>query len=174
MEELADTTARLQSAQDRATLLQFEVATLQELLRALEAARNDARDRYFAPVLAELRPLLRVLWPDAELRFDGESLLPSALIRDGQEEDLSTLSGGTQEQVALLVRLAFARLLSRRGQHAPVIFDDALVYTDDDRIERIFDALHAEAQDQQIIVLSCRQRVFRDLGGAALGFQPLP
>ena len=174
MEELADTTARLQAAADRVALLQFEVATLQDLMQALETARNEARDRYFAPVLAELRPLLRVLWPDAELRFDGESLLPSALIRDGQEEDLSTLSGGTQEQVALLVRLAFARLLSRRGQHAPVIFDDALVYTDDDRIERIFDALHAEARDQQIIVLSCRQRVFRDLGGAALSFQPMP
>jgi DNA repair exonuclease SbcCD ATPase subunit len=172
MEELADTTARLAAARETLALLQFEVATLQELARALETARDEARDRYFAPVLAELRPLLRVLWPDAELRFDGESLLPTALIRDGQDEDLSILSGGTQEQVALLVRLAFARLLARRGQHAPVIFDDALVYTDDDRIEKLFDALHAQAQDQQIIVLSCRQRAFRDLGGAALSFQP--
>jgi DNA repair exonuclease SbcCD ATPase subunit len=173
MEELADTTARLAAATETLTLLQFEVATLQELARALETARDEARDRYFAPVLAELRPLLRILWPDAELRFDGESLLPTALIRDGQEEDLSILSGGTQEQVALLVRLAFARLLARRGQHAPVILDDALVYTDDDRIEKLFDALHAQAQDQQIIVLSCRQRAFRDLGGTSLTFQPL-
>ncbi|MBA4349956.1 MAG: chromosome segregation protein SMC, partial [Rhodobacter sp.] len=172
MEELADTTARLAAATKTLTLLQFEVATLQELARALETARDEARDRYFAPVLAELRPLLRILWPDAELRFDGESLLPTALIRDGQEEDLSILSGGTQEQVALLVRLAFARLLARRGQHAPVILDDALVYTDDDRIEKLFDALHAQAQDQQIIVLSCRQRAFRDLGGTSLTFQP--
>ncbi len=173
MEELADTTARLSNAQETLAHLQFEVAVLQNLAQVLETARNEARDRYFAPVLAELRPLLRVLWPDAELRFDGESLLPTALIRDGQDEDLSILSGGTQEQVALLVRLAFARLLARRGQHAPVILDDALVFTDDDRIEKLFDALHAQAQDQQIIILSCRQRAFRDLGGAALTFQPL-
>jgi uncharacterized protein YhaN len=53
-----------------------------------------------------------------------------------------------------------------------VILDDALVYTDDDRIEKLFDALHAQAQDQQIIVLSCRQRAFRDLGGTSLTFQP--
>lgn len=172
MEELADTTARLAAARDTLGHLQFEVSVLQTLAAELDAARDQARDRYFAPVLAELRPLLRLIWPESELRFDGESLLPTALIRNGQEEDLATLSGGTQEQIALLVRLAFARLLARRGQHAPVILDDALVFTDDDRIERMFDALHTQAQDQQILVLSCRQRAFRDLGGTTLTFQP--
>lgn len=171
MDELADVTDRLSKAQETLGHIRFEVAVLQELAQALETARNEARDRYFEPVLTELRPLLRLLWPDAELRFDGESLLPTALVRGGREEDLSILSGGTQEQIALLVRLAFARLLARRGQHAPVIFDDAMVYTDDDRIEKMFDALHTQAQDQQIIVLSCRQRAFRDLGGAALTVQ---
>lgn len=172
MEELADTETRLTAARETLSLLQFEVTVLQTLRDELDAARNQARDRYFAPVLAELRPLLRLIWPGAELRFDGESLLPTALIRNGQEEDLATLSGGTQEQIALLVRLAFARLLARQGRHAPVILDDALVFTDDDRIERMFDALHTQAQDQQILVLSCRQRAFRDLGGTTLTIQP--
>jgi uncharacterized protein YhaN len=124
--------------------------------------------------MAELQPLLRLLWTDAELRFDGESLLPTALVRGGQEEDIGVLSGGTREQIALLVRLAFARLLSRTGRHAPVILDDALVYTDDDRIERMFDALHAQAADLQIIVFSCRQRAFRDLGGTKLLLEAVP
>jgi uncharacterized protein YhaN len=97
-----------------------------------------------------------------------ESLLPDTLIRDGQEEPIDILSGGTQEQVALLVRLAFARMLAAAGRVAPVILDDALVFTDDDRIERMFDALHRQAGDLQIIVLTCRQRAFRDLGGKAL------
>ena len=168
MEELADTENRLTAATATLAMLSFEVAVLRELASTLEAARDEARDRYFEPVLAELRPLLRILWPDAELRFDGESLLPTTLVRDGREEPLSILSGGTQEQIALLVRLAFARLLAARGNHAPIIFDDALVYTDDDRIEKMFDALHAQATGQQIIVLSCRQRAFRDLGGTKL------
>jgi uncharacterized protein YhaN len=124
--------------------------------------------------MTELQPLLRLLWTDAELRFDGESLLPRALVRGGQEEEICVLSGGTQEQIALLVRLAFARLLARTGRHAPVILDDALVYTDDDRIERMFDALHAQAADLQIIVFSCRQRAFRDLGGTRLVLEDLP
>jgi DNA repair exonuclease SbcCD ATPase subunit len=176
-EDLADTRSRLEAARATLDALTFEVSTLRELAQALAEARDAAREQYFEPVLAELRPMLRILWPDAELRFDGESLLPSALIRDGREEPLSVLSGGTQEQVALLVRLAFARLLASRGHHAPILFDDALVYTDDDRIEKLFDMLHAQAQSfggtassagQQIIVLSCRQRAFRDLGGTVL------
>ncbi len=172
MEDLADTDTRLAGARETLASIAFEVAVLRELASTLEAARNEARDRYFEPVLAELRPLLRILWPDAELRFDGESLLPTALVRDGREEPLSILSGGTQEQIALLVRLAFARLLAAKGRHAPIIFDDALVYTDDDRIEKMFDALHAQAAGQQIIVLSCRQRAFRDLGGTTLHLAP--
>ena len=102
------------------------------------------------------------------LRFDAEEVLPTALERAGTEEKYEVLSGGTQEQIALLVRLAFARMLAQGGTPAPVILDDAIVFTDDDRIERMFDVLTRQAQDIQIIVLSCRQRAFRDLGGRGL------
>jgi uncharacterized protein YhaN len=62
-------------------------------------------------------------------------------------------------------------MLARAGRIVPVILDDALVFTDDDRIERMFDALHRQAGDMQIIVLTCRQRAFRALGGQALRLQ---
>ena len=42
------------------------------------------------------------------------------------------------------------------------------MYTDDNRIERMFDALTRQAQDIQIVVFSCRQKAFRDLGGRGL------
>ena len=171
-EEIADVTLRLSAARAQHDRLTFERDVLRELIASLEGARDTARERYFEPIMAELQPLLRLLWPDAILKFDGESLLPVALIRDGQTEDIGILSGGTQEQIALFVRLAFARLLAKSGRHAPVILDDALVYTDDDRIERVFDALHGQAGDLQIIVLSCRQRAFRGLGGQKLTFTP--
>ncbi len=169
-EELADVEERLQAAEVHLGRIEFEVRVLTRLRAALEAARTDARERYFEPVMRELAPLLRLLWPEAELTFDEQTLLPVALTRAGQPEEIDILSGGTREQVALLVRLAFARMLAAGGRHAPVILDDALVYTDDDRIERMFDALHRQAADLQIIVLSCRQRAFRDLGGRALRF----
>ena len=106
-----------------------------------------------------------MIHPGATLEIDDQTLLPAALTRDGQAETLHILSGGTREQVAILTRLAFARLFARTGTQVPVILDDALVHSDDDRIEAMFTALHRVARDQQILVLTCRQRAFAALGG---------
>ena len=167
-EELSDVIMREDDAERVFAELKFEIAVLGKLEEALENAQVSARDRYVEPVLAELEPLLRLMWPEAALRIDAEQVLPATLERAGTEEEFEVLSGGTQEQIALLVRLAFARMLARSGAPAPVILDDAIVFTDDDRIEQMFDALTRQAQDLQIIVLSCRQRAFRDLGGRGL------
>ncbi|MCR8550179.1 chromosome segregation protein SMC [Salipiger sp. P9] len=167
-ERLAECAEALAAARAALARIEHEVAVLIRLEAALDTARAEARERYFTPVATELKPLLRLLWPEAELTWGQDTLLPDRLIRDGAAEPIDILSGGTQEQLALLVRLAFARMLAAAGRPAPVILDDALVFTDDDRIERMFDALHRQAADLQIIVLTCRQRAFRDLGGTAL------
>ena len=171
-EELSDVIVRAGDAERVLDELKFEIAVLGKLKGALEEARVSARDHYVEPVLAELEPLVRLLWPEAVLHIDADEVLPTALERSGTEEEFEVLSGGTQEQIALLVRLAFARMLARSGAPAPVILDDAIVFTDDDRIERMFDALTQQAKDLQIIVLSCRQRAFRDLGGLGLEIVP--
>ncbi|MDQ7774953.1 MAG: chromosome segregation protein SMC [Paracoccus aminovorans] len=167
-EALDELRGREATATARAARYEREVRSLARLRAALEAARGAARDAYFGPVLREIEPLLSILHPGATLRLDDASLLPVALTRDGQDETLDILSGGTREQLAVLTRLAFARLFARSGQGVPVILDDALVHSDDDRIEAMFTALHRVAQDQQIIVLTCRQRAFAPLGGARL------
>jgi hypothetical protein len=153
------------AAEARAVRYEAEVKALSRLRRALDEARTKARDAYFGPVLRELQPLLAILYPGAQLTIDDASLLPATLTRNGQAEDLDVLSGGTREQVAILTRLAFARLFATAGRPIPVILDDALVHSDDDRIEAMFDALHRTARDQQILVLTCRQRAFAALGG---------
>lgn len=43
-----------------------------------------------------------------------------------------------------------------------------LAYCDDDRIERMFGALHRQARDLQILVFTCPQRAFEELGGHSL------
>lgn len=143
-----------------------QAAALSRLQSALDEKRRAARDTYFEPVQAELKPLLSILHDNAVLSFDSDSLLPNGLMRDNGQETLGDLSGGTKEQIAILTRLAFARLFARQGRHMPIILDDALVYSDDDRIVKMFTALTRVAQDQQIIVFSCRQLAFQDLGGA--------
>jgi hypothetical protein len=152
-------------AEARATRYEAEVRSLTRLRRALEDSRSRARDAYFGPVLRELQPLLHILHPGAQLVIDDTTLLPTTLTRNGQEEPLDILSGGTREQLAILTRLAFARLFAAAGRAVPVILDDALVHSDDDRIEAMFDALHRTSKDQQILVFTCRQRAFAALGG---------
>ncbi|WP_428032538.1 AAA family ATPase [Ancylobacter sp.] len=164
----AETKDALVAATDRAEAFAREVRTLQRLASALDAARSKARDLYLKPVMAELRPLLGLLFDDVAITFDDRTLLPQTIRRNGHDEDVERLSGGMREQLSVLTRLAFARLLARDGRPAPVILDDALVYSDDDRIEKMFDALHRQSRDQQIIVFSCRQRAFQRLGGNIL------
>ncbi|WP_378942860.1 chromosome segregation protein SMC [Paracoccus sp. R86501] len=164
-EQLDEVRGRLAAAQSRAARYDTEVKALFRLRSALEDARRSARETYFGPVMKELEPLLAVLHTGASVQIDDQTLLPVALTRDGQSEALDILSGGTREQIAILTRLAFARLFARAGTAVPVILDDALVHSDDDRIEAMFNALHHVARDQQIIVLTCRQRAFAVLGG---------
>lgn len=167
-ESWRETAEALSAAELRVAAFEREVAVLQRLSLALDNARSEARELYLKPVMAELRPLLGLLFDDVSVTFDERTLLPQTISRNGQEEDVERLSGGMREQLSVLTRLAFARLLARDGRPAPVILDDALVYSDDDRIEKMFDALHRQSREQQIIVFSCRQRAFQKLGGNAL------
>lgn len=167
-ENWQDTRDQLAAASERAGRYEVEVKTLDRLRRALATARSSASDLYLKPVITELRPLIGLLFDDVSVTFNETTLLPETVSRNGQEEDVDRLSGGMREQLSILTRLAFARLLARNGHPAPVILDDALVYSDDDRIERMFEALHSQSRDQQIIVFSCRQRAFSRLGGNSL------
>jgi DNA repair exonuclease SbcCD ATPase subunit len=167
-ENWCETAEALSAANTRVQTFEKEVAVLRRLSLALETARSEARELYLKPIISELRPLLGLLFDDVSITFDDKTLLPQTILRNGLEEDVDRLSGGMREQLSVLTRLAFARLLARDGRPAPVILDDALVYSDDDRIEKMFDALHRQSKDQQIIVFSCRQRALQKLGGNIL------
>jgi chromosome segregation ATPase len=162
---LEEVRGQLDKARNRSDRYKFEVDSLSELRGHLEASRKEARDAYFEPVKKEIGPLISMLHDDAVLEMDPDTMLPARIVRDGVAEDIDTLSGGAAEQIAILTRLAFARLYARGGKKVPVILDDALVYSDDDRIVKMFTALTRSSKDQQIIVLSCRTRAFEELGG---------
>lgn len=132
---------KLEVAEERVGRFEIEKAVLDRLRTTLGAARSAARDLYLKPVMSELRPLLRLLFDDISIVFHEKTLLPQTVRRNGQDEDVERLSGGMREQLSVLTRLAFARLLARDGRPTPVILDDALVYSDDDRM---FDALHRQ------------------------------
>lgn len=144
--------------------LQEEADALQLLAQELDAAATRTRDRFAKPVVARLAPYLQLMLPQARLVL-GEDLSPQLLERGTTREEFSRLSGGTQEQLGLIVRLAFAQLLAENASPAPLIIDDAVVNTDDERLTRLFQALRLAAQSHQVLMLSCRERDFDALGG---------
>jgi hypothetical protein len=77
---------------------------------------------------------------------------------------LDRLSIGTREQLAVLARLAFANLLEAHGKKSPIILDDALVFSDDGRLEEMQRILDCAAERLQIIVLTCHERAYSGRG----------
>jgi hypothetical protein len=142
------------------------VATLRLLRDTVSTCLTEGREHYYQPVRRHLRPFLHDLFPGAELEL-GEGFAITGIKRQ-RAEPFERLSDVTQEQIAVLVRLALGAMLAERGEPTPIILDDALVYCDDDRIQRMFDALSRAGKSQQIIVLTCRLRSFGPLGGHTL------
>lgn len=159
-------------AQRDADRKRARVQALKLLREVIRQCYEEQRELLQKPVRRHLQPFLDDVFPNAELTLD-ESFNIERFSRAGAIEAFNTLSGGTQEQIAVLVRLAMGALLQERGEDAPIILDDALVFCDDDRIEQMFDALNRAAARQQVIVLTCRTRGFRTLGGRMLTIEPL-
>lgn len=148
-----------------------EVEVLDLLLLTLREAEREAKRTFMSPVMKRVHPYLRTLFPTAELTMD-ENLNIVDVKRQGSEENFQLLSIGTQEQIAVLIRLAFAQMLVEQGLPATVILDDALVYSDDVRMDRMFDILNAASEKIQIIILTCREKLFEGLGGDVLSLKP--
>jgi chromosome segregation ATPase len=149
-----------------------EAETLRLLLQTLIEAERETRERYLAPVTRRIAPYLAGLFPGATITCD-DALRITALSRDtAAPQDFDRLSDGTQEQIAVLARLAFAELLLDQGKPAMVILDDALAYSDDDRMARMFDILTSAARRMQILMLTCREDLFAHAGGNPLRLEP--
>ncbi|MCY4584801.1 MAG: AAA family ATPase [Bryobacterales bacterium] len=149
-----------------------EVQVLSLLLSTLRGAEQEAKEQYLSPALSRVRPYLQLLFPGADIQLD-ENLQITGMVREaGYEEAFNRLSMGTQEQIAVLVRLAFAEMLVEQGHPATVVLDDALVFSDDRRMGRIFDILNMASRNVQVIVFTCREQLFEGLGGRQLSLEP--
>ncbi len=170
--------ARVRALQEDLTIANSRVAQFEAdrdalglLLDVIGEVEQQSRDLYLAPVTSRLEHYAQMVFPGARIGMD-RALGVETLHRDATPEQIAVLSKGTQEQIAVLVRLAFARLLADTGWPGPLILDDALVYADDSRIEAIFGALRAASVVHQVVVLTCRTRTFETLGGTRLTIQP--
>ena len=149
-----------------------EIKVLELLLQNLETAEQAAKERYMAPIVRRVTPYLQTLFPGAAIHCNEEFQITGIVRELQQTESFTGLSDGTQEQIAVLTRLAFADMLVERGKPAMIILDDALVYSDPERMERMFDLLTHAATRTQILIFTCRGELFTRLGGHRLRLIP--
>jgi len=165
-EQLKEAERRREFSNRQVAWFEQELAVLDLLRTTLEGAELEAKEKYMAPVVRRIVPYLQRLFPNATIRCD-ENFCVTGISRD-TEEDFDKLSDGTQEQIAILTRLAFAEMLIDGGRHAMLVLDDALAYSDNDRLETMFDILTEASAKLQIVVLTCREDAFRRLGGSRI------
>ncbi|MGI9292883.1 MAG: AAA family ATPase [Pseudomonadales bacterium] len=163
-DELADAELALAQRQREYQQLQRKVGGLDLLYRCLEEASQRAKKAVAQPIIDAMQPYLATLMPGVMPVVD-ENFQLTALQRAGAEEPFERLSIGTREQLAVLVRLAYADMLFAKGQPVTVLLDDALVNADDERRDRMKRILYRAARNYQVILLTCQPRHYHDAGG---------
>lgn len=161
-DRIAEVEAEIDEHRDRLRRLQRKANTAKLLYRTLESSRRELRQTFLKPLRKRATRLVRRLFPDARIEFDG-GFRVQGLIRDRTAtDDFSALSAGTSEQVGILVRLSLAQLVNEE-QTYPLVLDDPFVATDDRRFDALLPILVEAAEDLQIVVTTCHWDRYRAL-----------
>jgi hypothetical protein len=136
------------------------------LLRSVMARHRDTtRLRYVEPYRSELQRLGRpVFGPTFEVDVDSDLCIRSRTL-DGVTVPYESLSGGAKEQLGILARLAGAALVAKEDT-VPVVVDDALGFTDPDRLAKMGEVFDTMGAQGQVIVLTCSPDRYDGVTGA--------
>ena len=103
--------------------------------------------------------------PTFEVELDDDLRVARRTL-DGITLEVDQLSVGAREQIGVLSRLACAAIVSPDGGGAPVVLDDALGWSDPERLARMGAAIAAAGRECQVIVLTCTPGRYSHVGNA--------
>lgn len=174
LEEQATYAEWSRAAEERAEV-EAQIARQQRAMEAIrllkqtyDACREAAAAQWHQPVRDRAAELLARLVGE---RFGAVGCSDEFRPKDVQPREhsaavaLDTVAGGEWELIHFAVRLALAEALGR-NERLPLIFDDALTYTDDERMQRISALLAECAARFQILVFTCHPERYRSLSSA--------
>lgn len=137
------------------------------LFETLRELRDATRKRYVAPLRERIEKLGSIVFGES-LQVDlGDDLQIQSRTLGGRTVPFKDLSVGTQEQLAVIARLACAMTVSADGG-VPVILDDALGYSDPERLQEMGAVIARAGRDTQIIILTCMPERYRYIGSASV------
>jgi AAA ATPase domain len=137
-----------------------------ELLRSVMVRHRDTtRLRYVEPFRAELQRLGRpVFGPSFEVDIDTDLCILNRTL-DGCTVPYESLSGGAKEQLGILARLAGAALVAKEDA-VPILIDDALGFSDPERLAKMAEVFDTLGERGQVIVLTCTPARYDGVKGA--------
>jgi len=158
---------------------QFEQLEFKNLATALRAnavkclfdtmseERDKASRAYVAPLKEKLERLGRLVFdPSFQVTIDDDLKITSRTV-SGVTVPFDSLSGGTREQLSLMYRLSCSMIVAKDGG-TPVILDDALGYTDQERLKLMGAVLSVAAKECQIVIFTCVPERYAFIGEAAV------
>ena len=128
--------------------------------------RQQAHQHYIEPFKECIDQLGRIVFGstfavelDEDLRVVRRTLGSTML-------DVDQLSTGAREQLGVLCRLACATIVSPEDGGAPVMIDDALGWSDPQRLQGMGAAIAAAGKQCQVVVLTCTPGRYSHVGNA--------
>jgi hypothetical protein len=169
---LALAEAAERSAREHRRMVERKARALLLLHDLFMREQEQLAEQFTQPLMQKISGYLRCIFgPGAQARvrlqqseFANLEIARPAML--GTSLGFKTLSGGTREQVAAAVRLAMAEVLCEVHDGClPVVFDDAFVYSDPERVQvlqRMLD--YAAGRGLQVIILTCNPADYAGLG----------
>lgn len=153
-EERADAESELVRVRRELDSITRRAAAAKLLYEMLEAARAETRRTIGEPLLQKLAQYGGAVFGHATTFELDENMAVKSRSNMTGTFDFDDLSGGAQEQIDVLLRLAVAGVMDGEAG-APVIIDDALGYSDPNRLRKMNNAFARAGEDSQILVLTC-------------------
>lgn len=155
----------LRQLKDELETIDRRARAARQLHDTLQRHRQEAHDAYVRPYTDALERLGRAVYgPTFGVQVDRDLTITARRL-DGTVVPFDQLSGGAKEQLGILARLAVASLVDAE-EGVPVIIDDALGYTDPERLARVGSVFAGPAEQAQVILLTCTPDRYAHIPGA--------
>lgn len=163
--------SRRANCKERLAETEEEVRREQLQMDAVDLLRktvNESKEEILAHVSAPVEKMATGMWKRIagdqlgqvcfSENFQLSGVQPQAL---GETVACDTLSGGEQEQLFLIVRLALAQVLAGKERQL-VVLDDVLHASDGQRMKRLCNLLEEMSEKLQIVLLTCHPERYAD------------
>ncbi|MFM9884889.1 MAG: hypothetical protein ACKVQT_17855, partial [Burkholderiales bacterium] len=142
----------------------------------LRESLNRFRERAQAPMVAAASTYFSLMtggrYERLEADEEGDKPVLRAVQADGTKKGIEAMSEGTSDQLYLALRLAALDLRRASHQHMPLVLDDVLITSDDERAANVLRALARFSEGGQVMIFTHHRHLI-DIARAALSDRAL-